>query len=180
MSSADSEAGLSRSNTTASTFSRTEGENTVSTAAIDNYVIRFEKEGLNIHSGRKSSIIGRLSASSLSGIDPGLDWALIELSDQSFYDTRYLNGLRNLWIGTGVPRQVLSGADIGEHRRVVVVFTGYSGTIRGFLLPGSTAMKLTPRSKFQEVWTVQLEENIGEKLVSPSGRKFVLILYRQW
>ena len=161
MSSVDS-LGLSRSNTTASTISHTEIENTVSTAATDTYVLRLDKEGQNMLSGQKPSIIGSISASSLSGTDPGLDWALIELSDQSFYDARYLNGLRNIWAGNSIFRQVISRSSSENLHRAVTVVTGYSGTIRGFLLPGSTAMKLTPRSKFQEVWTVQLEESIRE------------------
>jgi hypothetical protein len=88
---------------------------------------------------------------------------MIELSDQSLYDTRYLNGLRDLWTGIGVLRQDLSRSDVWKNGRAVTVTTGYSGTIPGFLLLGSTAMRLTPRGKFQEVWTVQLDKSIGEQ-----------------
>ena len=169
MSSAESEADLSRSNTTASTSSQTEGANAVNTAVIDNYVLKFQDEDQNIRSEENPGIVGLLSASSLSGTDLGLDWALIELSDQKFYDAHYLNGLRNFWAGNNIfPRHVVSQTKGPRHTRSVTVVTGYSGTIRGLLLPGSTAMKLTPRSKFQEFWTVQLEESIGEQSRNPN------------
>ncbi|KAE9365861.1 hypothetical protein N431DRAFT_418721 [Stipitochalara longipes BDJ] len=158
MSSADSAAGLSRSNTTASTVSHIEVDNTISRAPVDNSVVlRFREGGLGTSLAEERSEIGHLSASSHTEADLGLDWALIELLEPNVYEDRRLLALPHSW--TGKARQVLSKPSVGKH---VLAATGYSGVIGGFLLPGSTKMRLTPRGKFQEVWAVQLDKAIDK------------------
>jgi len=91
--------------------------------------------------------------------DLGLDWALIKLSNQSVHKARHDQNKNFPRVGGESPRQTL--ANPGEITSVSAS-TGYSGRLSGVLLPGSTMMRLSPRGKFQEVWTVQFDQPLGK------------------
>jgi hypothetical protein len=108
----------------------------------------------------ESDIIGHFSVSSLAETDLGLDWALIELLDQSVYKERHDQNANYRQITNGLPRQTLP---CPKETTSVLAATGYSGRMSGVLLPGSTMMRLSPGGKFQEVWTVQFGKTLGKK-----------------
>jgi hypothetical protein len=161
MSSAESTTSISRSNTTTSSVSNTQVYNTVDTTLVDNSVaVVFRGEEVtDTSTAYERSVIGHLSESSLNGADLGLDWALIELLDQNLYKVRLEKALSGIWTGLSVPRWLSSTPTTNIS---VSAATGFSGRISGVLLPGSTLMRLTPRGKFQEVWSVRFDKALGK------------------
>jgi hypothetical protein len=161
MSSVESVTSISRSNTTTSTVSNTQVDNTVDRTPVDNSVAAVFRgeEVIDTSTADERSAIGHLSKSSLNGADLGLDWALIELLNQSVYKAQHDKGLAGIGTGLSVPRWLSSNPTTSIS---VSAATGFSGCISGVLLPGSTMMRLTPRGKFQEVWSVQFHKPLGK------------------
>jgi hypothetical protein len=157
MSSGELSAPRSDSNSTTSTVSKNETHKVPSTVET---VVLFEKQGIGSTSSNPSNVLGHLWVFSMTELDLGLDWALIKLSDQSVHKARHDQNKNFLRVGGGSPRQTL--ATPGEIKSVSAS-TGYSGRLSGILLPGSTMMRLSPRGKFQEVWTVQFNQPLGKK-----------------
>jgi hypothetical protein len=99
--------------------------------------------------------IGLLRVSSSQEGQLGLDWALTELSES------YIELQRNTFKASGYDARCITNHNIPftvEHEVNVTSITGYSGTLTGVLSPGFTHMKLSPRSKFQDVWTVTFDK----------------------
>ncbi|PMD34957.1 hypothetical protein L207DRAFT_638433 [Hyaloscypha variabilis F] len=161
MSSVESVTSISRSNTTTSTVLNTQVDNTVDRTPVDNSVAAVfrAEEVTDTSTADERSAIGHLSKSSLNGADLGLDWALIELLNQSVYKARHDKGLAGIGTGLSVPRWLSSNPTTSIS---VSAATGFSGRISGVLLPGSTLMRLTPRGKFQEVWSVRFDRALAE------------------
>jgi hypothetical protein len=89
----------------------------------------------------------------------GLDWALTELSES------YIELQRNTFKASGYDARSITNHNIPftvEHEVNVTSITGYSDTLTGVLSPSLTHMKLSPRSKFQDVWTVTFDTPLSK------------------
>jgi hypothetical protein len=150
MSYADSTESISRSSTTISTISR--AGTALSSLPIETVLLNYRHSGPSSSGSQDTKPFGILVASSIQERYLGLDWALVELSDDSVTNCRkeILKKLDNVLISGHV-------ASTLERSVVVTSFTGYSGRLMGTISPGFTPMKLSPRSKFQDVWTVKFD-----------------------
>ena len=105
-----------------------------------------------------STTVAQPTASSISGTQVGLDWALIELSQLNMS-----NGRKNA--GKKLPETIVPPQRVVPSLKVegdVVIVTGYSGTLRGKISSSTTVMRLSQRSKFQEVWSVRLDSRLSK------------------
>lgn len=99
----------------------------------------------------------RPTESSISGSQLGLDWALIQLSQPTISNIGTNSRSRSLE-NVVLPRRVVPSL---ENEADIVVVTGYSGIVKGKISLSTTMMRLSQRSKFQEVWTVRLDNTLG-------------------
>jgi hypothetical protein len=96
-------------------------------------------------------------ASSVSGTQLGLDWALFKITEPDMIDT--IKPLNTGSLGDVVlPRRVVPSL---VKEKDIVAVTGHSGILMGKISSSTTMMRLSPGSKFQEVWTVRLSGHIG-------------------
>lgn len=100
----------------------------------------------------------RPAESSISGSQLGLDWALIWLSQPTISNIGMNSKSRSLE-NVVLPRRVVPNL---EKEADIVVVTGYSGIVKGKISLSTTMMRLSQRSKFQEVWTVRLDSTLGK------------------
>lgn len=97
---------------------------------------------------------GLLYKSSITYGHPGLDWALIEITQPKFKTVSAISTINRAY------RKVSLGLRPSETE--VSVITASSGILRGKLSPTPTYMRLPPSEKFQEAWIVRLEGKLGE------------------
>jgi hypothetical protein len=102
--------------------------------------------------------------SSNLGKELGLDWAMLKIGGPSI--TNDASSVTNRWLGNvALPREV-SSRPLKETE--VIVVTGHSGVLTGRLSPSIIMIRLSPGSKYQEVWGVRLSGNISMYLCYPS------------
>ena len=112
--------------------------------------------------------LGRVAASSLNPTDDGdenLDWALVEISDQSLYRP-------NLFMNSNAERRALwgnppSGPPPTSRKtlttcRSVFLLSGTKGPRAGQLSNVLAYILLPPHYSFVEVYTLSLDDNSGE------------------
>jgi hypothetical protein len=147
---------MSRVDTTNSTASRV--GTGLASSALETVVLYEKGNDASSSSSQVTSHVGALKSSSTQGTQLGLDWALVELSDNSVRSCRKTFLRMPQSANILVPQHIASTVE----REVNVTFiTGYSGTLTGTIAPGFTRMRLLPRSKFQEVWTLNLDKPLG-------------------
>jgi hypothetical protein len=127
---------------------------------IETKVLHKEKNISSPSIRQDSSKLGVLTAQSAQESQLGLDWALIRLSDNSVEDARRAFCCNN-FAAVNSPHYIISTL---EEEVSVTSITGYSGTITGVLSPGFTPMKLSPRSKFQDVWTIVFDKPLSKSI----------------
>jgi len=116
---------------------------------------------------QNSTIMGHLSESSILGMQLGsdmqlgLDWAIVKLSESAILDAR-TSRMKN----KSSKNVALSGTIIPklENAANILAYTGYNGVVKGTISPSTTMMRLSPRSNFQEVWTVRLDSPLSKYL----------------
>ena len=148
---------LSRSNTDSSTRSRSPLEDATPKAGT---VLSFRETVVCVGPVHGGHILGCLYATSLLKADLGLDWALIQLSDQAVFQVQYNLTKRDPRRAHGIASQILPSPN---KLTSILSMTGYSGRMNGVLFPGSTMIRLSPSCKFQEVWTVQFDRPLGKR-----------------
>jgi len=109
--------------------------------------------------------MGHLSECSILGMQSGsemqlgLDWAIVELSENAILDARSsrmkTKTLKNIALSGRIIPKLEKAANI-------VAYTGYNGVIKGTISPSITMMRLSPRSSFQGVWTVRLDSPLTQ------------------
>lgn len=124
---------------------------------IETGVLYEENNILSPPVRQDSSKLGFLASHSAQESQLGLDWALIRLSDSSVEDARKAFRWHD-FATINPPHCIISTL---EEEVGVTSITGYSGTITGVLSPGFTPMKLSPRSKFQDVWTIVFDKPLS-------------------
>jgi hypothetical protein len=103
--------------------------------------------------------IGTLAYSTNQEQQFGLDWALIELSSSfvEYYRAVFL-------VSTDIAKYYEPSLIASKPERdvdVAYIRVG-KGLSMGRISPGFTPMKLSPRSKFQDVWTVTFDSRLSK------------------
>jgi hypothetical protein len=117
-------------------------------------LLRREKQNQDLESRPKNSSCDGPFASSFSGDDLGLDWALVDIPPWiSGHDYTQKPSLQ--------PRRIVLSF---ENVRVIRVLK-HREVISGTLSPNSIMVKLARNSKFQEVWSLRVDSicnNLGQ------------------
>jgi hypothetical protein len=154
---------LSRSATTATIRSRIQADNQsiVTNAPALDYVFLDEEDSSLSKADFQAPIkLGALSISSVS-LDSqlGLDWALIGFDENRIEEAQSASRKIALLENINLPKRVVPRL---ERDGTVVVIRGHGVIARGSISSSTTMMRLPHDKRFQEVWTVRLDNSLSK------------------
>ncbi|KAF4627488.1 hypothetical protein G7Y89_g10667 [Cudoniella acicularis] len=149
-------ASISRTGATTSNSSMSSKDESEHLLSPSSTFVLFEEDSIS-----PLTSLGNISSTSIKGCQLGLDWALIEILNLSTLRNRHSTRSDELLRGVS-PRRFVQKL---ERDAAILAITGFSGIFRGRISSTTTMVRLSPRSTFQEVRT--LEAIPGHGLLMP-------------